>query len=71
MKVEKDGIVLGANVTLTQMINKFKELGNKHQPFEYLIRTLVPHLETIAGTPTRNVLIFYFHESNTKQTKKL
>ena len=56
-------VYLGANVTLTDIVDFFKD-ASQSPPFRYL-DVLADHIRRIAGTPVRNVSvnIFLFHVS--------
>ena len=55
-QIDSNGVELGANVTLTVMAEMFRDAGSKYNGLRYLADTLAPHIETIAGTPIRNVI---------------
>lgn len=47
-------LVLGANMTLTDTMQLFKELSNYNEDFWYL-KLLYDHMERVAHIPVRNV----------------
>ena len=54
-QVSRNGVVLGANLTLSAMVPILKEAGHKFSGLAYLAKVVAPHIETIGSTAIRNV----------------
>ncbi|XP_065166258.1 uncharacterized protein [Atheta coriaria] len=49
-----DKLVLGGNVTLTEMMDTFTQVGNSDESFKHLLRA-VEHMDLVATVPVRNI----------------
>jgi hypothetical protein len=52
-RINENSLELGGNVTLTETIDIFNEIGNTNKNFEYL-KEIAKHVELIGSLPVRN-----------------
>ena len=63
-EVKQDGIILGANIGLTEAMDLFYKLA-KEQPSKFAYcKTLADHIDLIANVPVRNVWEQAIHSHN-------